>query len=96
MSGEPIVMMRLPIISTLEAGVTTREAPSASDVLATLKGKLFATVPETAAVLRSDPRSVRRSIAAGDIPSTPVGPRKLVPVAWLRRVAGLETSEAGH
>lgn len=68
----------------------------ASDVLAKLEGKLFATVPEAAVVLRSDVRSVRRSIAAGDIPSTPVGPRKLVPVAWLRRAAGLETTEAGH
>jgi hypothetical protein len=79
----------------LEAAVTTREAPSAHDVLADLKGKLFATVPEVAAVLRSDPRSVRRSIAAGTIPAQPVGPRKLVPVSWLRRAAGLETSEAG-
>ncbi len=76
--------------------MTTQDAPAARDVLAELEGKLFATVPETAAVLRSDPRSVRRSIAAGDIPSTPVGPRRLVPVAWLRKAAGLETSEAGH
>jgi hypothetical protein len=68
---------------------------AASDVLAALKDRLFATVPETAAVLRSDARSVRRAIAAGDIPAQPVGPRKLVPVAWLRRAAGLETSEAG-
>ena len=30
-------------------------------------------------VLRSDVRSVRRAIAAGDIPAQPVGPRKLVP-----------------
>lgn len=73
-----------------------QEAVAAADVLAGLQGKLFATVPEAAAVLRSDPRSVRRSIAAGDIPAQPVGPRKLVPVAWLRRAAGLETSEAGR
>jgi hypothetical protein len=58
-------------------------------VLATLNGKLFATVPETAVVLRSDPRTVRRSIAAGDIPCTRVGPRSLVPVTWLRQAAGL-------
>lgn len=67
-----------------------REALAASDVLAALEGKLFATVPETAVVLRSDVRSVRRSIAAGEIPAQPVGPRKLVPTAWLRRAAGLE------
>jgi len=74
--------------------VTGRWSTKAHDVLADLEGKLFATVPEAAAVLRSDPRSVRRSIAAGAIPATEVGPRKLVPVAWLRRAAGLETSEA--
>ena len=76
--------------------MTTREAVSGRDVLAELEGKLFATVPEAAVVLRSDVRSVRRSIATGHIPSTPVGPRKLVPVAWLRQAAGLETSEAGR
>jgi hypothetical protein len=68
----------------------------AQDVLDALDGKLFASVPEAAVVLRSDPRSVRRSIAAGDIPSTRVGPRSLVPVRWLLRAAGLETSEAGR
>lgn len=78
----------------VEAGVVKQAA--ASDVLAGLAGKLFATVPEAAVVLRSDVRSVRRSIAAGNIPSIPVGPRKLVPVSWLRQAAGLETSEAGH
>ena len=56
---------------------------SARDVLADLDGKLFASVPEAAAVLRSNPRSVRRSIAAGYISAVPVGPRKLAPVAWL-------------
>jgi hypothetical protein len=76
--------------------VTTQEAVSARDVLAELEGKLFATVPEAAVVLRSDVRSVRRSIAAGTIPAQPVGPRKLVPVSWLRQAAGLETSDAGH
>jgi hypothetical protein len=76
--------------------MTTREVASAREVLAELEGKLFASVPEAAVVLRSDPRSVRRSIAAGEIPAQPVGPRKLVPVSWLRQAAGLETSGAGH
>jgi hypothetical protein len=39
---------------------------------------------------------VRRSIAAGDIPATRVGPRSLVPVTWLRQAAGLEVSKAGR
>jgi hypothetical protein len=80
----------------MEARVTIRVAPAARDVLAALDGRLFATVPEAAVVLRSDVRSVRRAIAAGDIPAQAVGPRKLVPVAWLLRAAGLETTEAGH
>jgi excisionase family DNA binding protein len=72
--------------------MTTQEAPG--NVLA-LKGKLFATVPEVAAVLRSDVRSVRRAIAAGEIPGIRVGPCWRVPVTWLRHAAGLEPSEAG-
>ena len=76
--------------------MTTREAPVASDILANLEGKLFATVPEVAVILRSDVRSIRRAIAAGDIPAQTVGPRKLVPVPWVRQAAGLETSEPGH
>jgi hypothetical protein len=71
--------------------LTTRPE-AARDVLAQLSDKLFASVPEVAVVLRSDPRSVRRSIAAGDIPAVPVGPRKLVPVKWLREAAGLDIS----
>jgi hypothetical protein len=94
---QPIIIDRNQSSSMQEAGVSTQEAPdAASDVLAGLEGKLFATVPEVAVVLRSDVRSVRRSIAAGTIPATPVGPRKLVPVQWLREAAGLETSGAGH
>jgi hypothetical protein len=73
-----------------------KAAETRGDVLASLADKLFASVPEAAVILRSDPRSVHRSIAAGDIPAIRVGPRSLVPVRWLREAAGLETSEAGH
>ena len=62
----------------------------------TWRGKLFATVPEVAVILRSDVRSIRRAIAAGEIPAQPVGRRKLVPVPWVRQAARLETSEAGR
>jgi hypothetical protein len=71
-------------------------AKTHAEVVAGLDGKLFAFVSEAAVVLRSDPRSVRRSIAAGDIPCIRVGARSLVPVSWLREAAGLETSDAGH
>jgi hypothetical protein len=62
------------------------------EALAAIEGKLFASVPETARVLRSQERSIRRAIAAGDIPAVPLGPRKMVPTAWIRKAAGLETS----
>jgi hypothetical protein len=83
------------IIDARRPGVTATEIARiaaeevARDVIARLDGQLFASVPEAAVVLRSDPRSVRRAIAAGDIPAQPVGPRKLVPVEWLRKAAGL-------
>lgn len=76
--------------------MTTRETGAPSDMLAALEGQVFATVPEAAVVLRSDDRSVRRAITAGEIPAQQVGPRKLVPVAWLRRAAGLDAAEAGQ
>ena len=71
-------------------------AETQRQVLADLSGRLFASVPEAAIVLRSDQRAVRRGIAAGDIPATAVGRVWRVPVSWLRQVAGLETTEAGH
>ncbi len=76
--------------------ISIRESIIMEDVLTALDGKLFVTVPEAATYLRSDPRSVRRAIAAGEIPSTRVGPRQLIPAAWLRRAAALDTDEAGQ
>lgn len=70
-------------------------ARSASEILAELTGKAFATVPEVSVVLRTEERAVRRSIEAGDIPSMPVGSRQLVPVTWLFQAVGREASEAG-
>jgi hypothetical protein len=50
-----------------------------------LDGRLFASTTETAAILDGlDPRTVRRAIAAGEIPSRRVGNKLLVPVGWLR------------
>lgn len=80
----------------IDGGRVSVQSAQVRDQLASLDGRVFATVPEAAVVLRSDPRSVRRAIAAGEIPAIPVGPRKLVPVTWLRQAAGLETTEAGR
>jgi excisionase family DNA binding protein len=58
-------------------------------VLADLNGKLFATVPETSVVFRSDERAIRRAIEAGEIPATRTGRVWRVPVKWIREAAGL-------
>jgi len=52
-------------------------------------GRLFATAPEAAKVLRSDARTLRRALAAGTIPGFRVGATWRIPVAWLREQAGL-------
>lgn len=76
--------------------MTVQLSAKQRNVLADLEGKLFADVPETAALLRIDQRTVRRSIEAGDIPGIRTGQRWRVPTSWLRKAAGLETTEAGR
>jgi excisionase family DNA binding protein len=56
--------------------------------IADLDGYDFASVPETAAVLRVDDRTVRRRVADGTIPATRVGAEYRIPVRWLREAAG--------
>jgi excisionase family DNA binding protein len=72
--------------------------PDATPVLArsAIPDRLFASVPEAAAILGVDPRTVRRAIADGQIPAFKVGVSWKVPTAWLRQAAELETAEAGH
>jgi hypothetical protein len=70
-----------------EVAVADQRSPR--EVLDSIGDKLFASVPESAVILRSDPRSVRRAVAAGVIPAVRVGPRLLVPVEWLREMAGV-------
>lgn len=54
-----------------------------------LDGRLFASTTEAAAILDGlDPRTVRRAIAAGEIPGRRVGNKLLIPVAWLRAQVG--------
>ena len=66
------------------------------EVLADLDGQLFADVPQVAVVLRTDVRTIRRSLASGEIPGIRTGQRWRVPTSWLREAAGLEKSEAGR
>lgn len=65
--------------------------PSAEEALKRLKGRLFATTTETAAILHHDPRTVRRACEAGEIPSVRVGATRRVPVSWITEHAGLST-----
>ena len=62
-----------------------------ADPWALLIGRLFATVPEAAAILRYDVRTVRRAIAAGEIPAVKVGATYRIRVSWLREQAGDES-----
>jgi excisionase family DNA binding protein len=52
-----------------------------------LEGRSFATVPEYAAIMRLDPRTVYAAIRAGDIPATKVGSKSFIPMAWIRQAA---------
>lgn len=52
-----------------------------------LDGRLFADVPEVASITGRDERTVRRAAAAGEIPSTKVGNKYMIPTAWLREQA---------
>jgi excisionase family DNA binding protein len=58
-------------------------SPSAQAALERLQGKLFATVPETALVLRYDARTLRRAIEAGEIPAVKAGNTYRIPTAWV-------------
>ncbi len=51
------------------------------------EGRLFTTPAGVAAVLERDIKSVYLGLERGDIPSTRVGPRYQISVAWLRRQA---------
>ena len=50
-------------------------------------GRLFATLTETARLLGCDTKTLRRAIAAEQVPVTRLGASERVPVSWLRRLA---------
>jgi excisionase family DNA binding protein len=49
-----------------------------------LDGRNFALVPEAAAILECDPRTLIAAIERGEIPATKVGNKHRVPTSWLR------------
>jgi excisionase family DNA binding protein len=56
---------------------------------ADLEGRLFVTVTELAALMQLDPRTVRRGIEDGSIPSIRVGRATRIPVPKIRALIGL-------
>ena len=76
--------------------MTAPKTATVREVLADLEGQLFADVPQVAIVLRSDVRTIRRSLASGEIPGIRTGQRWRVPTKWLREAAGLEATGAGR
>ncbi|HEY2552423.1 MAG TPA: helix-turn-helix domain-containing protein [Streptosporangiaceae bacterium] len=64
-------------------------SPTAQAALDRLRGRLFATVTEAAAILRYDPRTLRKAIADGDVPAVQAGPTYRIPTSWLYEQAGL-------
>ncbi len=54
-----------------------------------LSDRLFLTVQEFASLTRSDPRTVRRGIAAGEIPAVKFGGSTRIPVPKVREMLGL-------
>ena len=67
----------------------SRHAPPPPLPAVLADGRLFATVPEVAEILRADPRTIRRALEAGDIPGVQVGPlgRWRIPTEWVRQQA---------
>jgi excisionase family DNA binding protein len=63
---------------------------------AQLIGRLFTTVTEAAKILEVDPRTLRRSIEAGECPAVRISDTVRIPVGPFLRWAGidLEASEA--
>lgn len=51
------------------------------------EGRLFMSPQEVAAALGTDPRTIRRAIAEGQIPGFKVGVNWKIPAAWLREAA---------
>lgn len=62
----------------------------------TLTNRLFASVPETAELLGVDPRTLRRAIEDGQVPSVRVGVRVLIPTSWLRGPGRRTVRRCGH
>jgi excisionase family DNA binding protein len=55
------------------------------DIWQALDTAAFLSVPQAAAILNCDERTVRNAAARGEIPATRVGVTWRIPTSWLRR-----------
>lgn len=61
-----------------------------------LDGRMFLTVTEYAELARCDPRTVRRAIAAGQIPAIQISGSTRIPVPKVREQLGLGPAAVIH
>jgi len=59
-----------------------------------LRSKIFATVPEIAAVMRTDQRTLRRSIEIGGCPHVRINGTVRIPVPAFLRWSGLDLEDS--
>jgi excisionase family DNA binding protein len=71
-------------------------SPTAKEALERLRGRLFASTTEAAALLGYDARTVRKAIEAGEIPAVRAGSTYRVPTEWLRKQAALGTASRAN
>jgi excisionase family DNA binding protein len=99
--GYPRRVVALPMPESAPAVPDLRDAVPAHGATlpaplppALTDGRLFATCPEAAEVLRTDARTLRKALEAGKVPGTKVGEHWRVPVQWLREQAAQGTATA--
>lgn len=73
----------------LEASLTEQLKGAAALAAIVQDGRLFATPAEVAAIMDRDIRTVYGALERGEVPSTRMGQRYSIPVAWLRQASGV-------
>ncbi len=66
--------------------------PDAEAALRRIGGRLFCNTTEASALLGVDPRTLRGALERGEVPGVRTGATWRIPVAWLRREAGVDAA----
>jgi excisionase family DNA binding protein len=80
-AGKPEIKVKPEIEGKLSAKVKVK--------VKDIAGLDFTGVPETADIFGYDQRTIRRRIAAGEIPATRIGAEYRIPVRWILEQAGV-------